>query len=121
MRFRTILFWILATLLVAAVNYFYHSTLLLAAVSSALVMALMVLAGWSLAKVGSGPRALVLTLVISLVGGFMLNQGFDVLYVLFAAPEGMRFIMPLEIVIFGLVLALGASASRWVSGSKPEK
>lgn len=121
MKIRLVIFWVIASFGLAVLNYFYNPTILLAAIGTLVQLVLLAFLVWSLAKVGFGARGLVVTLIISLVAGFMVSKAFDVAYRLLSAPEGLRFVLPIEVALFGLVLALGAVASRFVLGSKEEK
>lgn len=118
---RKSLFWLFSSLTLAILNYFYNPTLVIAAIGTAFCLVLLLFMTWSLARIGGGARSIVVTSVIGLVAGFMISKGLDVTYQLLAAPEGMRFILPLETVMFSLVLAFWAIASRTVFGSKEEK
>jgi hypothetical protein len=87
---RRIVFWTFASISIAGLQYLYQPTVPMMLIAGAIMLALTFLVTWSAMRIGKGARAGVLITLVALAAGFMLNQAFDVVYSLFAAPGGLR-------------------------------
>lgn len=122
MRFRTILYWFIAVIAVAAIQYFYNPSVPVMVAGALEMLALLVLVSWSATRVGQGMRGGILLTVMSVVAGLMFNQGLDVVYSILAAPEGLRFSMLIEIAAASAVfLGFGLLARIFLARPKVEE
>ena len=116
---RIAIFWIAELVLIALLQYLYHPSLVLAGIGSLLLLALVVLASWSVRRTATGARGIVIGLVVAGVSGFMFSQAMDVAYALLSAPEGLRFTVVFESLFAALWIGVSALVSRaWFS--RPE-
>jgi hypothetical protein len=122
MRFRTVLYWIIVTLVIAISQYLYNPSIPVMIAAGLMMLALTILLSWSSTRVGKAMRGGILLTILSIVSGLMFNQGLDVVYSLLAAPEGLRFVMLLEVSAASLVfLVLGLLARVFLARPKIEK
>ncbi len=103
---KRVLYWLLAAGLISATSYFYQPTTELAVVSGILLALLAGVVTWSAHKLASGSKAVLKTLVVSAVAGFMYSQAMDIAYSGFAAPAGLRLAMLPEALAAALLLAV---------------
>lgn len=106
------IFWAAQVALVSLLQYLYHPSIVLAAIGSALLLGLVVLASWSVRKSAAGARGLVIGLIVAGVSGFMFSQAMDVAYSLLSAPEGLRFTVVFESLFAGLWIAISSLVAR---------
>jgi hypothetical protein len=118
---KSVIYWFLAALILVVLNYFYNPGLLLAGIGSLLSLGLLVLLVWAQKRIGAGPKALIASLITSVVAGFMISKALDVSYAILGAPEGLRLAVGLEVALFALVLALGTLAAHLVLRPEKEK
>jgi hypothetical protein len=109
-----VLYWLLAAGVISGVSYLYQPTTELAVVSGLLLALLSGVVTWSAHKLASGSKAILKTLVVSVVAGFMYSQAMDIAYSGFAAPAGLRLAMLPEALAAALLLALIGSISSVV-------
>jgi hypothetical protein len=116
---KTLVFWLVQAAVLAALQYLYHPSILLAAIGLILLLGLTVLGTWSARKSARGARGLVLGLVVAGVSGFMFSQAMDVAYALLSAPEGLRFTVVFESLFAGLWILISSLVARaWLA--RPE-
>jgi hypothetical protein len=116
---KALVFWLVQTAVLAALQYLYHPSILLAAIGLILLLGLTVLGTWSARKSARGARGLVLGLVVAGVSGFMFSQAMDVAYALLSAPEGLRFTVVFESLFAGLWILISSLVARaWLA--RPE-
>jgi hypothetical protein len=109
-------FWLVQAAVLAALQYLYHPSILLAAIGLILLLGLTVLGTWSARKSARGTRGLVLGLVVAGVSGFMFSQAMDVAYALLSAPEGLRFTVVFESLFAGLWILISSLIARtWLA------
>ena len=119
---KTLVFWLVQAAVLAALQYLYHPSILLAAIGLILLLGLTVLGTWSARKSARGARGLVLGLVVAGVSGFMFSQAMDVAYALLSAPEGLRFTVVFESLFAGLWILISSLIARtWLAGPEVEK
>jgi Flp pilus assembly protein TadB len=119
---KTLVFWLVQTAVLAALQYLYHPSILLAAIGLILLLGLTVLGTWSARKSARGARGLVLGLVVAGVSGFMFSQAMDVAYALLSAPEGLRFTVVFESLFAGLwILSSSLVARAWLARPEVEE
>ena len=119
---KALVFWLVQTADLAALQYLYHPSILLAAIGLILLLGLTVLGTWSARKSARGARGLVLGLVVAGVSGFMFSQAMDVAYALLSAPEGLRFTVVFESLFAGLWILISSLVARaWLAGPEVEK
>jgi hypothetical protein len=116
---KALVFWLVQAAVLAALQYLYHPSILLAAIGLILLLGLTVLGTWSARKSARGARGLVLGLVVAGVSGFMFSQAMDVAYALLSAPEGLRFTVVFESLFAGLWILISSLVARaWLA--RPE-
>lgn len=116
------IFWAAQVALVSLLQYLYHPSLVLAAIGTALLLGLVVLASWSVRKSAAGARGLVIGLIVAGVSGFMFSQAMDVAYALLSAPEGLRFTVVFESLFAGLWIGISSLVARaWLSRPEVEE
>jgi hypothetical protein len=116
---KTLVFWLVQAAVLAALQYLYHPSILLATIGLILLLGLTVLGTWSARKSARGARGLVLGLVVAGVSGFMFSQAMDVAYALLSAPEGLRFTVVFESLFAGLWILISSLVARaWLA--RPE-
>ena len=86
------------------ISYLYHPTVTLMIAGALIGVALSALIFWSSSKIPTGKWWALKILAVSTVAGLMNSTALDVAYSLFSAPEGNRFVLPIEMVVTGLVL-----------------
>ena len=119
---KALVFWLVQAAVLAALQYLYHPSILLAAIGLILLLGLTVLGTWSARKSARGARGLVLGLVVAGVSGFMFSQAMDVAYALLSAPEGLRFTVVFESLFAGLWILISSLIARtWLAGPEVEK
>jgi len=106
MKSRSIIFWSLATLVWLVISYLYHPSIPTMLAGALLGFGLTALIAWSGSKIPAGRLWLVKVLLVSVMAGLMNVTALDVVYSLLAAPEGNRYILPVEMVASGLVFTL---------------
>jgi predicted PurR-regulated permease PerM len=111
---KRVLYWLLAAGVISGVSYLYQPTTELAVVSGLLLVLLAGVVTWSSHKLASGSKAILKTLVVSVVAGFMYSQAMDIAYSGFAAPAGLRLAMLPEALAAAFLLALIGSISSAV-------
>jgi hypothetical protein len=109
---KALVFWLVQAAVLAALQYLYHPSILLAAIGLILLLGLTVLGTWSARKSARGARGLVLGLVVAGVSGFMFSQAMDVAYALLSAPEGLRFTVVFESLFAGLWILISSLVAR---------
>ncbi len=119
---KALVFWLVQAAVLAALQYLYHPSILLAAIGLILLLGLTVLGTWSARKSARGARGLVLGLVVAGVSGFMFSQAMDVAYALLSAPEGLRFTVVFESLFAGLwILISSLVAKAWLARPEVEE
>jgi hypothetical protein len=103
---KRVLYWLVAAGLISGLSYLYHPTTDLAVVSGILLALLAGVVTWSAHKLASGSKAILKTLVVSVVAGFMYSQAMDIAYSGFAAPAGLRLTVLPEALAAALLLAV---------------
>jgi heme/copper-type cytochrome/quinol oxidase subunit 3 len=106
------LYWLIVAAGLSVASYFYQPSIELAVVSTMLLLVLGVVVTWSAHKLASGSKALLKTLLVAVVAGFMYSQAMDIAYSGFAAPAGLRLDLPFETAAVALLLALIGTLSR---------
>lgn len=109
---KVLVFWLAQLVIQAALQYFYHPSLVLAAIGLALMLALIAIASWSATRASRGARGLVLSLIVAGVAGFMFSQAMDIAYSFLAAPEGLRFVVLVESAASALLILASALLAR---------
>lgn len=99
-------YWLAVTAAIALISYFYHPTVPTMVGGALIGLALTILIVWSSSRIPSGKTWIAKVLAVSLMAGLMNVTALDVLYSLLAAPEGNRYILPIEMAVSGLMLAL---------------
>jgi hypothetical protein len=97
-------YWLAATVTIGVVNYLYHPTVTIMVAGTAIGLALTILVTWSGSRIPGGKLWLLKVLAVSIMAGLMNVTALDVVYSLLAAPEGNRYILPIEMVASGLLL-----------------
>jgi hypothetical protein len=116
---KTYIFWIAQVILLAASQYQYHPSILLAVIGAVLLLGLTMLATWSSSRSARGARGITISLIVAGVSGFMYSQAMDVAYALLSAPEGLRFTVVFESLFAGAWIAISSLvASAWLSRSQ---
>ena len=116
----TVLFWLVSTLVIGTISFFYHPSIELAAGGLVIGLALNLLITWSSSKLTGTKWWIGRVALISMVAGLMNSTALDVLYSLLAAPAGGRLQIGFETVAGGFVLTALAYLNLFL-GSKKEK
>lgn len=106
------LYWLIVAAGLSVASYFYQPSIELAVASTLLLLLLSAVVTWSAHKLASGSKALLKTLLVAVVAGFMYSQAMDIAYSGFAAPAGLRLDLPFETAAVALLLALIGTLSR---------
>lgn len=110
----------IAALVWGGVSYLYHPAISLVSLGTMIGLGLSALIFWSSSKIPMGKWWLAKIASVSTVAGLMNSTALDIVYTLFSAPEGNRFVVGIEMAATGVVLTLLAVANHFF-GSKPEK
>ncbi len=122
MSFRAAAYWLIVLVLTGGLQYLYNPSVAVMVAAALMMLALTILLSWSALRVGNGMRGGILLTVLSIVAGLMFNQGLDVVYSLLAAPEGLRFVMLIEVSAASLAfLVFGLLARVLLARPKVEK
>lgn len=100
------LVWPLALVIWGVVSYLYHPTVVIMVAGGLIGLGLTALVVWSSSKIPTSSSWIFKVLLVSIMAGLMNVTALDVVYSLLAAPEGNRYILPIEMVASGLLLAL---------------
>ena len=100
------LLWPLAILVWGVISYLYHPSIETMLSGALLGLALTGLVVWSSTRIPMGKTWILKVFLVAVMAGLMNVTALDVVYSLLAAPEGNRFILPIEMVGSGLILGL---------------
>ena len=104
MKSKGLIFWAVAVVVWAIASYLYHPNVTIMAAGAAIGIGLTVMVTWSGSRIPEGKLWLLKVLAVSIMAGLMNVTALDVVYSLLAAPEGNRYILPIELVASGLLL-----------------